>query len=86
MLFFGELKSLQVRETSLSAQPGFGKFPWISVWILVSLTTQIYVWIPLHWQPQAIPGDSPQNPRDFAPWVQAYCFILLKTNLQQVYG
>ena len=43
------------------------KIPSISMWILVSLPTQIFPWIPLH-HGSAIPGDSPQNPRDFARW------------------
>ena len=44
-----------------------GKFPSNSRWILVSLTTQISLWIPLH-HVSAISGDYPQNPRDFARW------------------
>ena len=37
------------------------------MWILVSLTTQISPWIPLH-HVSAIPVDSLKNPRDFARW------------------
>ena len=61
------------------------KFLSISTWILVSLTTQFSPWIPLH-HVSAIPGDSLQNPCDFARWdlyglwLQALekCLILLK--------
>ena len=66
MSFFVELKSLQVWEISLWFQSRFKNFPWISMWILVSLTTRISACIPSTSNP--IPGDSPQNPRDFACW------------------
>ena len=44
-------------ETPLSFQPHFKKFPWISTWILVSVTTKISAWIPStnHHHPRGFP-------------------------------
>ena len=49
-------------ETSLSFQLRLKKFPWISTWILVSLTT---------------PGIPHKIPQDFARWVVLYWVLLV---------
>ena len=56
------------------------------MWILVSLTTQISPWTPLH-HVSAIPGDSQQNPRDFARWalvLMSYMYITPALMLQLI--
>ena len=51
-------------ETSLSFQPQFKNFSWISMWILVSFTTQISAWIP---------STINHNPRRYSTESTRFC-------------
>ena len=64
MSSFGEFKCSQVWGNYLLISIPFKNFPWISMWILVSVTTQISTWIP---------STSNNNPWGFPTECARFC-------------